>query len=296
MEYIEFVSKVVENIKDKFDPSVSVSVQNIVKNNSVEYTGLIVKSNTSNISPTIYLEKYYSDYCEGKSFETVIASIIDTYETYKINGDIEVSNFLDYEKIKHTICLKLINYERNAQLLKTVPHRKYLDLAIVYYLIFEDDSVGKGSILVKSNELIRWNVEEKDLYYQALLNSKDLNPICIEDMAIMFSDINLEEGGLSLPKKSMYVISNKNKMFGAGVIIYPNSLNTIGNILSDDYYLIPSSVHEMIALSKSNSVSCCEFADIIRYVNDTALSKEEILSNNFYYYDRTYGELKLINA
>ena len=49
----------------------------------------------------------------------------------------------DFEKVKDRIAYKLINAEDNAVLLSGVPHFRYLDLAVVFYIIVAESEEGQ---------------------------------------------------------------------------------------------------------------------------------------------------------
>ena len=60
----------------------------------------------------------------------------------------------------------------------------------------------------------------------------------------------------------------------------------IGDEFGDDYYLIPSSIHEVILIQKRDLGDVSELNNMIREVNLTQLSHDEILSNHYYTYVR----------
>ena len=83
----------------------------------------------------------------------------------------------------------------------------------------------------------------------------------------------------------MYVLTNKQKMFGAGVIFYPGILELIESILGDHFYILPSSVHECILVPDQGQYSRIELKRMVKEVNDSQVEDEEILSYEIYYYD-----------
>ena len=59
---------------------------------------------------------------------------IDNFKT-----DVNVQDISDLEKMKEVIYYKVVNYEMNKTLLSKIPHFKFLDLAIVFYILMSKD-------------------------------------------------------------------------------------------------------------------------------------------------------------
>lgn len=125
MEYKNFLEQVKEQIKDflpeKFADA-DVIVNQVVKNNDCVLDGLIIKTEESNMAPTIYLNPYFEQINDGAEFGDVLSMIAATYEKHYIDHDMDVSAVTDYERIKDKIVCKLINGEANEQFLQDKPH------------------------------------------------------------------------------------------------------------------------------------------------------------------------------
>ena len=62
MTYEEFTEKIRKSLECYFDDGSSVRLCNVKKNNGIEKCGVSLFSNKCNLSPTVYLEEYYSRY------------------------------------------------------------------------------------------------------------------------------------------------------------------------------------------------------------------------------------------
>ena len=82
-----------------------------------------------------------------------------------------------------------------------------------------------------------------------------------------------------------YVITNSNGINGASVILYTDILKEIGGFLGEDYYLLPSSIHEMLAIPVSAPMDEKEMHEMVEEVNRSCVVSEEILSDSVYRYD-----------
>ena len=67
-----------------------------------------------------------------------------------------------YENVKPRLICRLINRERNRDLLEEVPHVPYLDLAVVFHVLVDleaDDRIA--TMLVRREHLKWWHVTEE---------------------------------------------------------------------------------------------------------------------------------------
>ena len=92
----------------------------------------------------------------------------------------------------------------------------------------------------------------------------------------------------------MWIISNSSGINGAVSMLYDENLNKLAEKMGTDLYIIPSSVHEVIAVSvEMGSGDPEELAEMVQGVNMSAVELEDRLSNNVYHYDKDLRELKL---
>jgi hypothetical protein len=84
----------------------------------------------------------------------------------------------------------------------------------------------------------------------------------------------------------MYVLSNPVRSFGAACIVYPEVLDMAGQVLGEDYYVLPSSVHEVVLVPVSKSMEPGEMDAMVMEINQTQVAEEEILSDHAYLYQR----------
>ncbi len=112
-----------------------VKVQEVIKNNNTHLTGLMVKTANDPVAPTIYLEQFLEEYREGQTdIEGVSRQIVSIYERSIGKVSFDVSSVTDFSDSKEKICYKLINAERNEQLLSDVPHVLINDLAMIFFI------------------------------------------------------------------------------------------------------------------------------------------------------------------
>ena len=135
MEFTYFTTLVREEVERRTGDCYKVRLNDVTKNNGVVLRGLTVTQDDSNISPTIYLNNYYEEYMKGRAtLLNVVNDVMDTYHRNKVNQSVDMRYFLDYERVKDRIVYKLINTEKNKELLEDLPHIEFLDLSINAWL------------------------------------------------------------------------------------------------------------------------------------------------------------------
>lgn len=302
MNYQQFVSAVEKNLKQTMKGGVKVSCYTAVKNNGTERTGVVIETPGINISPTIYLEEYYEQYRKGRTMEETMNALIEFYQSIRREEPWDCSTFLDYKGVKDRIVFKLINTEKNKGFLEDAPHRTFLDLSVTFYVLVEISCDGTAAMPVKYSHIKRWGVEEKSLWETALQNVKRLLPAefftmrhalkeCVEHKLLPAGEENL----LCDPdsrRDSMYVLSNKIRSYGAACIAYPYVLEMIGDILSEDFYVLPSSVHEVVIVPASAGIPWREMDEMVQEINRTQVAPEEVLSDSAYLFERASGTLR----
>ncbi len=108
----------------------------------------------------IYLDYYYGQYERGRSFSDITDDILTAYRENRPKSPVDISFFTDYDKVKSRVTMKLINYERNRELLKRVPYYRFLDLAIVFLCLVESDSSGTATVLIHNEHLTTGGLPE----------------------------------------------------------------------------------------------------------------------------------------
>lgn len=303
MEYKKFVCMVEEKLNLKLEGGMKASKYSVVKNNGMEKTGMILESDEYNIAPAIYLEEFFEQYQKGMSIDRIVNEILEFYEKVKVEEDYDVSQLSLYENVKKKIAFKLVNTEKNQQMLKEVPHIPLLDLSIVFYILVDVDEKGSATIQIRNEHIENWNVNVEQLYKDAKLNVKCLIParlMCMQQVIEKLCDISKgEEKDLlkaKFPpenKEFMYILTNSIHQFGAAVLAYPNILEMASRIIGEDFYLLPSSIHEVILIPKSKSPDLKDLNEMINEVNETQVQEEEVLSDHAYYYEKNTHTLMM---
>lgn len=294
MEFTNFTTLVQREVEKRAGENYRVKLNDVMKNNGVVLRGITLMQDDSNISPTIYLNPYYDAYENGDTtLGTVIDEVIDTYERNKINRSIDMKFFLNYETVRSRIIFKLINTEKNRELLRDVPYIPFHDLSIVFQCLVSEERFGNASILIHNVHLQLWKVNARELYECALENTPllqgyelaDMNTV-LEEMKALggIDDEEIEDMQQEVP---MYVLSNKSRINGASCILYKDILKDFAMVVDKDLYVLPSSIHEVILLPSDGAQESEQLKEMVREINQSQVEKEEVLSDSVYYYRRS---------
>lgn len=276
MNYKEFVYTMRDAVKEEISDHCKVEVHTVRKNNGKDKVGLVIIQRGIDISPTIYLEEFYEKYLNGEDVTDLAHSICEIYSHIKFEEPYPYQNLLQFEFVKERIVYKIIHHKMNEILLKDVPFVEYLDLAIVFYVVLENTEHGIATMLIRNEHLERWGVKKEEVAHLAAENTPDLLPAEMMQMT-----------------DEMYVLTNENRNLGASVILYPELLTNMGKYLRNNFYVLPSSIHEVILIPESFELDAVKLTKMVREVNRTEVDPEEILSDHVYYFDREQDILEL---
>ena len=292
MEIKEFAERVRKAVALVLGEEYKVKVQEVRKNNGVLLQGLIILSKKQNVSPTIYLQPFWEAYEEGVTLLEVVTRILQIYKEDVPRDNIDMSFFKDFQQVKDRICYRLSHGARNRELLEDIPYVPFLDLAICFYYAYEGEALGNGSILVHNSHMKMWETNIAELMYHAQHNTPKLFPWECGSMELALRELMQDtEPTEELP---MYIMTNRQKIHGAACILYPNLLNCIGEGMNANFYILPSSVHEVILLTDGGNESEKQLREMIAEVNRTQVEPEEVLSDSLYYFDRKEKRVKIV--
>ena len=292
MEYKEFVEYIKMNAGYIAGEGGNITINHVIKNNGCEMDGLVIMEKGKDIAPTIYLDSFYELYTNGENIKNIIRQIEVIYEQNKNNVTFDVNILKHFDTIKDKIVYKVVNYRSNEKLLEQVPHKRILDLAVVFYCLLDNEYGRSATALIYNNNLKNWNVTIDDVYKAALKNTPDLLHSKISSMAALFEKCGVTVDGEEVDLKDyvpsdMYVLTNESKLNGAACILYENVLYDFAQKLGADLYILPSSVHEVILLPKLSMFEKDELVNMVKEVNTEGVAADEVLSDHVYEYNRT---------
>lgn len=235
---------------------ITASTTEVTKNGIVNY-GITVGEGV--VRPTFYIT-------EDNKVNNSIDKIIEQYNNLpQLNFDNVIDNFNNFDKIKDKIIPAL--YMNGDDSLVTRP---FLDMVLIYKVKVDDDA----TITIKKDHLNIWNVTEDEIYNIAIENAKDT-----------FTNTPMSEVlGFPNPNSDflMNVITNKDNLFGATAMLYPEFFKDIYE-KHGTFAILPSSIHEVLVITYENNIE--ELNAMVKEVNETQVKPEEWLGNHAYLFN-----------
>jgi len=282
----KFLEELKHRVSEKLGNGVHIKSQRVRKNNNVVYLGLILHREGCNIAPTLYVNSLYEEYQKGADLEELAEHVVQSYHQGAVKTDISMDFFMDFEKVKERIAYRLINAEMNKELLKDIPHILFLDWAICFYYAFHHDTIGEGMILIHNSHMDMWKTNHEELMKLAVENTKRMFPPMLMSLGELLKDMWLEPTASNL-----YVLSNEQKCHGSIALLYPGMLREAAELLGGDFFVLPSSIHEVLLLRRQKEDDTDVLLDMISEANRNHVMEEELLSYHLYYYDTEQDKL-----
>lgn len=304
---IKAFAAAIKPMLEKLHPSARIDVHEVRKNNNLVLTGIVIRDKESNIAPTIYLEDFFWHYQNGKSLTEICWMIEEFHQKASPGRNFDVNSIAEFSAVKEKIFYKLVNAEKNAALLQSVPHRSWQDLAVIYYIsVPSEDAYSVSSIMVNNEILALWDVSEHVLYENAHRNTPELfnaKIMCMtEVIKNMFQEMAGPEaemfGGMlaaSADIPQLYVATNDSHINGAAVILYDGILEKFARQINSDFYIFPSSIHETLFLPVPPDADEHKMPEMVRSVNLGCVAPEEVLSDNAYRYYAKNNSVQLVS-
>ena len=257
MEYRDFVEQVKEQIQDflpeKFADA-AVEVNQIVKNNDCVLDGLMVRTEESNIAPTIYLNPYFEQIQDGAELDDVLAQIASVYQILmdKTGEGTATITITDNLMDGYGITLEELHDQALQNMDTLQPHSfKGMNETVAEMIavdIARDQNIGMD--------------EAKEMAMQMMPDIPD----------------------------TMFVLTNDTKVNGAAAILNDDIRQEIAEKVGD-FYMLPSSIHETLIIPKDAGMEFKELEQMVQEVNQTQMAPGERLSDHVYEYDAKEHEL-----
>lgn len=302
MNYTQFMEEMRERIVHAFDNEQGVDVVKVEKNNGIVLYGITIKKQDSRCVPTVYLEKFYEDYLQGRDLDEILHEFLEIYEEHELQDIPDLDFFTDYRQIKERLSVMLVHYRKNKSRLEKIPYMRFLDLAqVVYCKIPEMGNENTNAIVIITNEHFKyWNISKEKLFRDAMRNAQSMMPCHVRSMSEIIKEHmtllgeNYEKelvGEIKTQSDAMLIVSNQQNFYGAICILYDEVLQNIADDHKTDYYILPSSVHETILVPVWIGDDLAGMKSMVKEINSTQVEVEEVLSDEIYYFDRLSGKI-----
>ena len=269
MATIEGIILKIKEVKPELHPV----VQNVVKN-TVQMTGLCLKSEQSNVAPIVYIDRMLSDEVSDEDAATQIIEILN-HNTL----DLDISRFRNRDYILSNIYLGLQRADDNCNYLtKESPWDN-----IIEYMYIRDVTGDGSSYSVKVTDSLLENAGIDVLEAWSAAKKATCNEIDIQSIMEVFGEI-FPESKLCEFVLPFYIASNALKVNGAAVALNEEYIRKWA--CDHDFHkvvIIFSSIHEALLLPvEENEFDLEDISNMMKEVNATQVDEVEQLSDKAY--------------
>lgn len=284
-----FTKTLINQLHELLGEGYTVKCEVISKNNGTRHEGILIKSDASPLAPSFYTEQLYQAYLDGESIFVISRKVVRAYheETEKRKN----FNFSYFKKAYDRVAFRLVNKEWNSELLEDVPHRNFLDLAIVYYIPIPFDDETYATCAITYDLMEQMELTEEELYELAVANTPKLFEGKFQPMGSLLCEM-AERLGIPLndfadSETLMYIVSNQKAMYGASAILYDGFLKkNLEGLGYDKLLILPSSVHECILIPYYKDFILVDYFNcMIRQINEEQVEAHEVLADHAFIYD-----------
>lgn len=234
-------------------------------------------------TPVVNLDSLYDYYCDTEDMDSCLEHLSQVL-TMKPRYSFDISKISDWEWAKDHLYFKLFGHVVNG-ICKPVA-----DLYLVPYVDLPD--ICGATVRVTPDLAETWEVSLDDIFQAVETAQPNLHPAVIKSL----SDIL----GVMLPDDEeipMYVVTCEDHYYGASAILYPGVAEQVKEkIYGDDFYLVPASVHEMLAVPKALCDDPQHLTGLVKMVNQQDVPEDQRLSNSIYEYDFVEDTLKKVEV
>ena len=200
------------------------------------------------------------------------------------------------------VVLQALGRKRNCQMLKTHPYIPFLDLAGIFRVPvgpYKRNSLSTALITNQIAGTLGLTVDELAEAARRNTLKKFGTQFCTAfniALAAMLgrSCVSLEDAEMTQP--GLYTLTNEIQINGAALVLIPEVLEQIAEKAGMDYFILPSSIHEILVAKNNGLLTADELKKIVYDNNrtDALIKPEDVLSDNVYFYSRKEKTLKIV--
>lgn len=299
----EFFERITTNVQERLGDDYRAVLKKEWKNNDICSYGLQIHADTVCLMDTLPLQPFYQKYVKGEPLESLAEEVAEDYRNKRKERYLQAGWLHDWEQMKERLVVKLVNQEKNRESLKEVFSLSFLDLAVPFYLIVNQEIPKEGkeiqTLPVTEKMVKRWGKDENELLEQAVENLErylpkrllEFQPFQLNTVYDMEALEKRKE--LDIPKNKLLIMTNQDGNYGAAAMLDTKCLGKIARLIGSDLYIFPSSVHEVILHVRKEGEELDNMKKLVCDVNQKLLRPGDYLSDSVYFFDKDTQELKI---
>ena len=258
------------------------------------FKGISMKlSDSSAVMPTVCLDDIPADASPAEIAN--MAAVIFQNALQELKIDRQFFTHMTRESILENVVLQALGRERNRSLLSAHPHFDCLDLAGVFRVPVGAYSAGSLQTVLISNqtaEQFSLSVDElTDAARKNTINKFGVELLSSSDLLDIFfhgrrhTAVSFEQTAMTEP--GLYTLTNKIRINGAALMLIPEILAQTAQKAGMDFFIIPSSIHDVLIAKDDGSVLIQQLKKTIAENNRKCIlvRPEDVLSDSLYFFN-----------
>ena len=249
-------------------------------------TLLCVLGNGVNIARAISLEGYYEAFTSGENCEKLLEEMARETADAKPGVEDDLAWISDYASARSRLFVRLSPGSSIGHLAGKVPYTMVKDMVMTYHLLVNCESGCLASTMVTDSILEEFGISPEKLHLDAVENAPKILPAKVQSLESMLMDMTDTICGHEDSRgNGLWVVTNETGTDGAAALFYPGVMKSIAERTEGGYYILPSSVHEVIIMPE-DYYSCPENLNaMIEQINNSVVHPRDRLSDTAYHYD-----------
>ena len=295
-EFFESVKdRILDYLPEEYAGS-NVRLEEVTKNNDTSLHGLTIVKIGDYASPVVYLDGYYADHQNGRDMDDICNDVAKTFRLYLAKGIGLEKLDLRYDAVRDNLRVKLVNNKANKENLKRLIHQPVpCGFSMVPYIDVPTNIMPEAMIQVTRDMAANFGYDPEQLIADAVTNTQaECAPglYRIEDM--LFGNADAHENLLKSSDtdiSGLLVLTNDEETYGAVSLYLPDVQEQISEAVGGSYFVLPSSVHELLILPDNGDHNARELAMMVKAVNSEMVAPEEKLGDRVLRYDADSARL-----
>ena len=268
---------------------VQIGIRDVEKVQGESYRGISFKNGDSPVEGNLNMQNAFHLYEHGRPYKDILQ---ETEQAIIRQVDrmpqFDLGTMADYRAMKPKLMTELIPQKGNEEKLAEVPHEKVEDLALIYRLDLGESSNGRMTSIVTNQMMEQYGITQEQLHQDAVENAAILHPASLRSMReVMASMMGMEPDPPMPGEPELMVATTQDAYMGASVIQYPGFMDMAAEKIDGDFFVLPSSIHEVLLLPDDGKADYHELEAMVQTINANEVAPADRLSDNVYHYDKT---------
>lgn len=244
---------------------------------------------------SVHIEELYVAYQNGIRLNTIVDYICsDVLHVKSIYVYDKTKELMDYDTAKSRLFVRLINYDKNADILRDVVHKTLGDIAFTVCAIVDENEHGIASTKILKTMVKKWGKNEDDIFNEAIENTCRISPPRFYTLEKMLLNNNYS-GDSFMDSDDTFqlndhfdgnLLGTTRKTNGAIAVFLPEVAEKISEMLDSDFYMVFTSIHEVMIHSTGSGVDPKDLKLVLKDTLREVTPSSDYLTEEIYKYNR----------